>query len=402
MVSAATTPIIPRVMRTSAKVNATRLAAKRLGSGATHVALCNKIGPYFRHWCKVLAAKVVKDAKTIRRKDDKSVSEIVAISRHSERLAKESSDTNNLKQLQGIKINLTETAHASMPLGIFASKSISRKINVVEVGTPPYDANLSCWHSVLKLLLARNCHSYCCRRYEFRSSLPELATRPQFRNANLHKKVAFTLAEVLITLGIIGVVAAMTLPTVIQNYQKQETVTRLKSTYSVLNQVYKISIAENGEPENWVPVGEISVEEYFNKYFKPYIKILKMCETYKDCGYKTQTPWIMLEGSQSQTSIGKYDNWVTCVLPNGTVILYMSFINENHAETTHTIVDLNGAKGPNRFGRDVFRFDRIKNIGFVPSGYNSTNIDCTKTTSGAGCAAKIMKDNWQISDDYPW
>ena len=31
------------------------LAAKQLGSGATHVALCNKIGPYFRHWCKVLA-----------------------------------------------------------------------------------------------------------------------------------------------------------------------------------------------------------------------------------------------------------------------------------------------------------------------------------------------------------
>ena len=260
--------------------------------------------------------------------------------------------------------NFPETNHTSMPLGIFASKSVSD----VDIAMPTYFKDLAAW-------------------------LPSRLAA---------KRIAFTLAEVLITLGIIGVVAAMTLPTVIQNYQKQETVTRLKSTYSILNQVYKISIAENGEPENWVPVGEISVEEYFNKYFKPYIKILKMCETYKDCGYKTQTPWIMLEGSQSQTSIGKYDNWVTCVLPNGTVILYMSFINENHAETTHTIVDLNGAKGPNRFGRDVFRFDRIKNIGFVPSGYNSTNIDCTKTTSGAGCAAKIMKDNWQISDDYPW
>ena len=292
-------------------------------------------------------AKFLKDDRAIRRKVDKFETE--AISRHSERLAKESSLL-QYKVAAKNENNSIETDHASMPLGIFASKLVS------------------CRHS----------------------------------NADLHKKSAFSLAEVLITLGIIGVVAAMTLPTVIQNYQKQETVTRLKSTYSILNQVYKISIAENGEPENWIPVGEISVEEYFNKYFKPYIKILKMCETYKDCGYKTQTPWIMLEGSQSQTSIGKYDNWVTCVLPNGTVILYMSFINENHAETTHTIVDLNGAKGPNRFGRDVFRFDRIKNIGFVPSSYNSTNIDCTKTTSGAGCAAKIMKDNWQISDDYPW
>ncbi len=43
------------------------MAAKQLGSGATHVAHCNKIGPYFRHWCKVLAAKFVKDDKTIGR-----------------------------------------------------------------------------------------------------------------------------------------------------------------------------------------------------------------------------------------------------------------------------------------------------------------------------------------------
>ena len=47
------------------------------------------------------------------------------------------------------------------------------------VTTAVYTANkLGGWTGVLKLLLARNCHSYCCRRYEFRSSLPELDTRP--------------------------------------------------------------------------------------------------------------------------------------------------------------------------------------------------------------------------------
>ena len=216
------------------------------------------------------------------------------------------------------------------------------------------------------------------------------------------RKIAFTLAEVLITLGIIGVVASLTLPSVIERHQKLETVVSLKGVYSTLNQAYQNAIAENGEPENWLLVGEVPVEEYFNTYFKPYVKILKMCDTYKDCGYKTTTPWVYLDGSQSETAVGKFDNWVTAVLPNGTVILYMSFLNANQFDTTHTIVDLNGAKGPNRFGRDVFRFDRVKNIGFVPSGYNSTNIDCKKTTSGAGCAAKIMKDGWKISDDYPW
>ena len=50
------------------------------------------------------------------------------------------------------------------------------------------------------------------------------------------KKNGFTLAEVLITLGIIGVVAAITLPTVIQNYQKQVLVTQLKKMYATWNE----------------------------------------------------------------------------------------------------------------------------------------------------------------------
>ena len=57
----------------------------------------------------------------------------------------------------------------------------------------------------------------------------------------------FTLAEVLITLGIIGIIAAMTLPTVIQKYRKQEVETKLAKFYSVMNQALKLSISENGE-----------------------------------------------------------------------------------------------------------------------------------------------------------
>ena len=49
-------------------------------------------------------------------------------------------------------------------------------------------------------------------------------------------KKAFTLAEVLITLGIIGIVAAMTLPTLIGKYQKKQTVTQLKKSYTEISQ----------------------------------------------------------------------------------------------------------------------------------------------------------------------
>ena len=60
---------------------------------------------------------------------------------------------------------------------------------------------------------------------------------------------AFTLAEILITLGIIGVVAAMTIPSIIIDYQKKHTVEALKKAYSTLDQALVSSIFENGEPE---------------------------------------------------------------------------------------------------------------------------------------------------------
>ena len=98
------------------------------------------------------------------------------------------------------------------------------------------------------------------------------------------KKEAFTLAEVLITLGIIGVVAAMTLPTLIQNHRKHEVETKLAKIYSVVNQAIKLSTVEYGEPQYWDwdcgPSGTPTCTtdeaiEKFNKYIGKNLQILK-------------------------------------------------------------------------------------------------------------------------------
>ena len=65
------------------------------------------------------------------------------------------------------------------------------------------------------------------------------------------RKLALTLAEVLIVIGIIGVVAAMTIPTLITNYQKQTTVEQLKKTYSEISQIIRRSEVDNGPVESW-------------------------------------------------------------------------------------------------------------------------------------------------------
>ena len=62
------------------------------------------------------------------------------------------------------------------------------------------------------------------------------------------KKIGFTLAEVLITLGIIGVVAAVTIPTLISNYQKQALFSQFKKTYANLNQAWKLASLDFGYP----------------------------------------------------------------------------------------------------------------------------------------------------------
>ena len=80
------------------------------------------------------------------------------------------------------------------------------------------------------------------------------------------KLKAFTLAEVLITLMIIGIVAALTIPSVISNYQQQEFKTGLKKAVSVLNEAIQMNITQEGETpyEN---------EDLFN-YLKKHMSVI--------------------------------------------------------------------------------------------------------------------------------
>ncbi|MFQ8625632.1 MAG: prepilin-type N-terminal cleavage/methylation domain-containing protein [Candidatus Gastranaerophilaceae bacterium] len=100
----------------------------------------------------------------------------------------------------------------------------------------------------------------------------------------------FTLAEVLITLGIIGIVAAMTMPALIANSKKTEYSSKLKKFYSVMNQAILMSEQDNGEAGEWLKEGGIEgdikdednnpdfgknsdvILKFVNQYLKPYLK----------------------------------------------------------------------------------------------------------------------------------
>ena len=241
---------------------------------------------------------------------------------------------------------------------------------------------------------------------------------------SLKKRFAFTLAEVLITLGIIGVVAALVFPSVITNYKKQQTVTKLKQTYSLLSQALTAAQAQYGDPLNWdigyykgqdssTVDGDV-VPNFLNKYLYPNLKIVKSGDKFSDSGYKGPYGPI---SKKRQFSYGNY-----FVLADGTLVNV--FLGSHCAEENdkgeciasnagHLMfgVDINGFKGNNIVGKEYFlmyfNFDK-KHMNFFMPGSSSTVSrrtllrECSSDGGAQYCGGLIQVDNWQIKDDYPW
>ena len=92
------------------------------------------------------------------------------------------------------------------------------------------------------------------------------------------KRPAFTLAEVLITLGIIGVVAAMTIPTLITTHNKRVVETRLEKFYSSMNQAIRMAELDYGARELWFEINtDLTLQEaWVKKYIIPYMNVIKV------------------------------------------------------------------------------------------------------------------------------
>ena len=241
------------------------------------------------------------------------------------------------------------------------------------------------------------------------------------------KKAAFTLAEVLITLGIIGVVAAMTIPTLVANYRKAKVETDLKTSYSILQNLVKLSTVENGDPSTWGITNDD--HDTFDKYFLPYLKGVYNCdpaeiesanETQKG---RCQTAIYTSEDNYINTNLAKKKY----ILSNGIGIMYRS----GGALTTtqrRGIFWIDISRGDKLvMGKNVFTYnlvvvnngyfvtgtkDYMPNKSFCDSAYISRSKlinNCKRGASviedgfsmGLECTAMIECNGWKIPDDYP-
>ncbi|GBF23510.1 protein secretion LspG pseudopilin, type II [Candidatus Gastranaerophilus sp. (ex Termes propinquus)] len=265
------------------------------------------------------------------------------------------------------------------------------------------------------------------------------------RERERESKKAFTLAEILITLAIVGIVAASTIPAVVTNLQRQEYVTRLQKAYNTLTTAVQAAEAQRGPVAYWPPSISGSTLELTRQYINPHLSITA------DCGSGT------VPTAGNSCFAGSYKNLAGNTITSTNFLYYELFANlgadrimtsdgisfaistdievpvlqnpDNKAvEQRYILVDVNGPKPPNQLGRDLFVFTlhtsespgtvslttghtRPQRRGVVPFGTytsNTSNVGdknlrdgssgfgCnsanTNINSGGYCAAKVLAE----------
>ena len=270
-----------------------------------------------------------------------------------------------------------------------------------------------------------------------------------FNVFDLKHFAAFTLAEVLITLGVIGVVAALTIPGLIADYQKKQTVEQLKVAKSTLEQGFRLMLATEGVDSladtefvksfkgTAYEGGGLETPEatpILKKYF-PGIDIVEtsdrlsqLKEYYSDSNYfgaNWKLPdWFFPNGFAVNIIVKKtpYTGPIDCDTIKAKGGAYCSLMVGGW---NYLYIDVNGIKGPNRHGADVFYFVLTENGMLYPTHDSNWSIFNTGEpatawyiysnpdrlcpdgavasahgSNYAACAARIIHDGWQIK--YNW
>ena len=313
---------------------------------------------------------------------------------------------NNSCKTQVLDAAATLPPHSnSLPKGARGQKNITSPIGEGEICHPEL-ASGSC--EMLKLR-GQSDVQHDENNHPLPQSLPRgRETEKLYSRFNLHsslkRKAAFTLAEVLITLGIIGVVAAMTMPVIIQNTRGKALQAQLKKAYSVLSQATQQFITDEAQIPN--PQNFADPE---NQFFKPLAKYFNggsYCSK-SDCqdiydkiinSYKNYPKNTLFSGTGSMENCLD-DGFITT---NDSMLIVF---DRGTCQSDRFLfsVDINGVnKAPNALGHDFFVFEVEPEKGtIIPSGgYNSAYTDETCRINGPlfdnegiGCTAKALLDN---------
>lgn len=218
------------------------------------------------------------------------------------------------------------------------------------------------------------------------------------------------MAEVLITLGIVGVVAALTIPNLIHKFKKIIIETKVKQTYSKLQNIYNTAVTDTGlTAEDWLPSDMTTLtpnerrDYIYNNYIKPYMKTTGWNKAtgvfYDESGIQYAISWDVTGKTIYRPFIGRITFNVTGGKSNivGRDVFHMLYQYEDkpygwwfsalRKDAPLAFVACGDARN---------NFTQYKNSAYKTRtwpGCHNENAQC--------CGDIIMRNGWKIPDDYP-
>lgn len=243
---------------------------------------------------------------------------------------------------------------------------------------------------------------------------------------------AFTLAEVLITLAIIGIVAAITLPSLIQKHQEKELATRTKKLYSDIGNALILAqkdfdvVGDNsllfnttdssyevakklGQYFNGAKVCKDINEKGCSQYYYEikYATLRLDADNKGEVHYALWSPVIILSnGAIISLSNAKRENCYANITSNktdeyGKPILNPDGSNQTANWTSYSCgyldVDVNGVKKPNQYGRDVYQFPVYKEKLMIQTSPSAGGKSLKNIIYGDG---KLEYENYNKGQNY--
>ena len=218
----------------------------------------------------------------------------------------------------------------------------------------------------------------------------------------MKKILAFTLAEVLLSMTIIGIIAALTIPTLKKSTDSKEFLAGAQKSYATIAQTTTLLETENGPLQFWRWSSDTAIGDmYANK-----MNTVQNCQKGGGC-FKADYQTYTLGGSTGSNYNG--GSTYTFATADGMVWIYekvgtynrqtrkCSGSEGNYIKNTCGVfrVDTNGSDEPNTIGVDLVCF-QIRADGVYPcgGGEDATEIDCTENaSSGWGCSAKMIRES---------
>jgi prepilin-type N-terminal cleavage/methylation domain-containing protein len=228
----------------------------------------------------------------------------------------------------------------------------------------------------------------------------------------IKSKDGFTLAEVLITLLIIGIIASIVIPGLIADTQQAELKTAWKKTFSDFSQATKLVLADNGGSMRGLCGGVPTYQpDCLKNAYKQYLNYTKVCDNgtaYEGgCFHPRNYPYIdsikWLNGA-SHIWINTYppfaDGNSGLILSNGQLVVFYyqdsscssgpgAAVDGYSNSCGWITIDVNGFKSPNTVGKDIFSVDLLEN-GIKPTGSGTLSNTCNTSSTGTGCSAQYL------------